>query len=208
MELHNFVFWVLFLHARPTNISISNMLTSLICVCFSDPVIDWEAYSSLWWTQSFSISRSEEYGFRVAGAWSTGIVWGRSSWLEQGHLWVLSPILKMVPPKKKKNGPQTYICLPNTFSEAYTFYYRLTRNSNLGFSNSVPIPEILLEHRAERNPMLVWSLSTCVSGARELLFQELWHTHVNEKEGQKGRSYICAVTKLKYDLYLKRVIKQ
>ena len=42
----------------------------------------------------------------------------------------------------KYSIPETDICLPNISLEAGTFYSRLTRNSNLGFSNSGAILEI------------------------------------------------------------------
>ena len=47
----------------------------------------------------------------------------------------------------KYNIPETDICLPNISLEAGTFYSRLTRNSNLGFSNSGAILEIFWSKR-------------------------------------------------------------
>lgn len=89
--------------------------------------------------------------------------WSLSSWLEQGYLISAQP--------NTYNVPETYIHLPNTFSEAHTFYYRLTRNSNLGFSNSGAIPEIFLEQRGEKPyvsskslNLYKWSERTFVQG--------------------------------------------
>jgi len=63
----------------------------------------------------------------------------------------------------KYNIPETNICPPNISLEAGTFYSRLTRNYNPGFSNSGAILEIFWS-KGGKKPMIVLSFSTCITG--------------------------------------------